>query len=49
MRRGPLGSLQLNYTVPAMIIAQIVLVTPIIIGLTYNIVKEKAPVVNSLA
>lgn len=48
MRRGPLGSLQLNYTVPAMIIAQIVLVTPIIIGLTYNIVKEKAPVVNSL-
>ena len=48
MRRGPLGSLQLNYTVPAMIIAQICLVTPIIVGLTYNIVKEKAPVVNSL-
>lgn len=48
MRRGPLGSLQLNYTVTAMIIAQICLVTPIIIGLTYNIVKEKAPVVNRL-
>lgn len=48
MRRGPLGSLQLNYTVPAMIIAQVCLVTPIIIGLTYNIVKEKAPIVNSL-
>lgn len=48
MRRGPLGSLQLNYTVPAMIIAQICLVTPIIIGLTYNIVKEKAPVVDRL-
>lgn len=48
MRRGPLGSLQLNYTVPAMIIAQICLVSPIIIGLTYNVVKEKAPVVNSL-
>lgn len=48
MRRGPLGSLQLNYTVPAMIIAQICLVTPIITGLTYNIVKEKAPVVNAL-
>ena len=31
-----------------MIIAQICLVTPIIVGLTYNIVKEKAPVVNSL-
>lgn len=48
MRRGPLGSLQLNYTVPAMIIAQVLLVTPIIIGLTYNIVKEKAAAVNSL-
>ena len=48
MRRGPLGSLQLNYTVPAMIIAQICLVSPIIIGLTYNIVKEKASVVNAL-
>lgn len=48
MRRGPLGSLQLNYTVTAMIIAQICLVTPIIIGLTYNIVKEKAPIVNRL-
>lgn len=48
MRRGPLGSLQLNYTVTAMIIAQICLVTPIVIGLTYNIVKEKAPIVNRL-
>lgn len=48
MRRGPLGSLQLNYTVTAMIIAQVCLVTPIIIGLTYNMVKEKASVVNEL-
>lgn len=48
MRRGPLGSLQLNYTPTAMIIAQICLVTPIIIGLTYNIVKEKASVVDQL-
>lgn len=48
MRRGPLGSLQLNYTPTAMIIAQICLVTPIVMGLTYNIVKEKAPLVNRL-
>lgn len=48
MRRGPLGYLQLNYTPTAMIIAQICLVTPIIIGLTYNLVREKAPVVNRL-
>lgn len=48
MRRGPLGRFQLNYTVTAMIIAQICLVIPIVTGLTYNIVKEKAPVVNRL-
>ena len=48
MRRGPLGAYQLNYSPTAMIIAQICLVTPIIVGLTYNIVKEKAPVVNKL-
>lgn len=49
MRRGPLGGYQLNYTPTAMIIAQICLVTPIVMGLTYNIVKEKAPIVNRLA
>jgi tungstate transport system permease protein len=49
MRRGPLGSLQLNYTPTAMIIAQICLVTPIVMGLTYNLVKEQAPIVNGLA
>lgn len=48
MRRGPLGSLQLNYTVPAMIIAQVCLIVPIIAGLTYNMVKEKAAKVDSL-
>lgn len=48
MRRGPLGMYQLNYSPTAMVIAQICLVTPIIIGLTYNIVKEKAPIVNRL-
>jgi len=48
MRRGPLGSFQLNYTPTAMIIAQICLVTPIVMGLTYNLVKEKAPIVNRL-
>jgi len=48
MRRGPLGSLQLNYTPTAMIIAQVCLVMPIVMGLTYNLVKEKAPVINRL-
>ncbi len=48
MRRGPLGSLQLNYSVPAMIIAQVCIVFPVIAGITYNMVKEKAHVVDSL-
>lgn len=49
MRRGPLGSWGLTYTPAAMIIAQVCLVTPIITGLTYNIVRDKAPKVKSLA
>lgn len=48
MRSGPLGDYQLNYTVTAMIIAQTCLVTPIITGLTFNLVREKAPVVYNL-
>lgn len=48
MRRGPLGHLQLNYTPGAMIIAQVCLVSPIIMGLTYNLVKEKAPTIHRL-
>jgi tungstate transport system permease protein len=48
MRRGPLGSFQLNYTPTAMVIAQVCLVTPIVVGLTYNIVREKAPTVRRL-
>jgi tungstate transport system permease protein len=49
MRKGPLGSLGLSFTPAAMIIAQVLLVTPIITGLTYNIVKEKAPKIKALA
>ncbi len=48
MRSGPLGEYQLNYTVTAMIIAQTCLVFPIITGLTFNLVREKAPTVYSL-
>lgn len=49
MRRGPLGSWGLTYTPTAMIIAQVCLVTPIITGLTYNVVRDKAPKVKALA
>jgi len=49
MRRGPFGSWGLTYTPAAMIIAQVCLVVPIITGLTYNIVRDKAPRVKALA
>ncbi len=49
MRKGPLGFMGLSFTPTAMIIAQICLVTPIIIGLTFNIVKDKADIVKRLA
>lgn len=48
MRRGPLGQFQLNYTVTAMIIAQVLLVLPIVMGLTYNLVRDRAPLVARL-
>ena len=48
MRRGPLGQYQLNYTPDAMVIVQTLLVLPIIIGLTYNLVRDRAPVVYRL-
>ena len=37
-RSGPLGHLRLLYSVTAMVTAQVVLITPIIMGLTANIV-----------
>jgi tungstate transport system permease protein len=48
MRRGPFGQFQLNYTVPAMVIAQLLLVIPIVVGLTYNLVRDRATTVNQL-
>lgn len=49
MRRGPLGAWGLTYTPAAMIIAQVCLVTPIITGLTYNAVRDRAQRVKELA
>ena len=40
-RRGPLGFLSLLYTPKAMIIAQTLLVVPLILGLTYNMAKTR--------
>ncbi|HMM68875.1 MAG TPA: ABC transporter permease [Gudongella oleilytica] len=40
-RRGPFGYLRLLYTPAAMIIAQTILVIPLILGLTYNLSKNR--------
>jgi tungstate transport system permease protein len=48
-RSGPLGSLKLLYTVPAMVIAQVLLITPIIIGMTAAIVSLPAPRIRETA
>lgn len=48
-RSGPLGALKLLYTVPAMVIAQVVLITPIITGLTSTIVSMRAPQIQETA
>jgi len=41
-RSGPLGQMKLLYTITAMVAAQVVLITPIIAGLTANVVKMRA-------
>jgi len=40
-RRGPFGKFDLLYTPKAMIIAQTLLVTPLILGLTYSLSKNR--------
>lgn len=48
-RRGPLGQLGLLFTPTAMIIAQVFLVTPIIMGIIYNSTREKGQLIKQVA
>lgn len=48
-RSGPLGHLQLLFTPTAMIIAQTLLVTPLILGLTYNLSKNRGIFIKKTA
>jgi len=48
-RKGPLGHLGLSFTPTAMIIAQVILVTPIITGILYNGTKEKGVEIKRVA
>ena len=45
-RSGPLGSLRLLYTVNAMVIAQVILITPFVIAMTANVVGVKSQSIN---
>lgn len=48
-RRGPLGSYQLMFTPTAMIIAQTILITPIVTGIIYNQTKEQGNHIREIA
>ena len=48
-RSGPLGKLKLLYTVTSMVVAQVLLITPIITGLTANLVSLRAPQIYETA
>jgi tungstate transport system permease protein len=45
-RRGPLGGLELMYTVKAMIIAQMILLTPLQLGLAYSLARSSGDVIK---
>lgn len=48
-RRGPLGYLDLLYTPKAMIIAQTLLVAPLILGLSYNLAKNRGTIIEKMS
>ncbi len=49
MRRGPLGSLSLLFTVPGMVLAQTLIITPIISGMIYSYAAKSAPEIRVFA
>ena len=49
MRRGPLGNLEMLFTIKGMIFAKILIITPIICGMTYTSLVSKAPAVRVFA
>lgn len=49
MRRGPLGPLALLFTIKGMIIAQVLIITPIISGMIYSYARKAAPSIRVFA
>ncbi|MDL2257757.1 ABC transporter permease [Eubacteriales bacterium OttesenSCG-928-K08] len=48
-RSGPLGQYRLLYSVTAMVVAQVLLITPIAVGLSSSIVSAQAPLMRETA
>lgn len=48
-RYGPLGELRLLYTVTVMVIAQVILITPVVIALTSSIIGVRAGLITETA
>jgi len=48
-RSGPLGTFKLLYSMPAMVIAQVFLITPIVTGLTQSAAAARAPQLKETA
>jgi len=49
MRRGPLGSWALLFTVRAMVLAQVLIITPITTGMIYTYAARSAPAIRAFA
>ena len=49
MRRGPLGFVGLLFSIEAMVIAQVILITPIVTGMVYTYAVRHAPAMRMFA
>jgi tungstate transport system permease protein len=49
MRRGPLGFLELLFTVRGMVVAQVLIITPIVCGMVYSYASRSAPLIRAFA
>jgi len=49
MRRGPLGFLGWIFTVPGMVMAQVLIITPIVCGMVYSYALRSAPQIRAFA
>ena len=49
MRKGPFGSWNLLFTVKAMVLAQVLLITPIVTGMIYTYALRSAPAIRAFA